>query len=91
MRTIYKYKLTLNKTTIELPVRSKVLTAAAQGDDVCIWVEVTTGQVPTEPRIFEVFLTGHPIPERGGERHYIATAFMDWMVFHVYERKNLSF
>lgn len=85
MKTVYKYKL-LPKITIELPRDAKPLCVAAQGDDLCMWCEVLT-QNETEHRTFEVFGTGHAIPQDMGiECRYVGTAFMGSLVWHVYER-----
>lgn len=89
MKTIYKYRIEAeNPYTLKMPKGAKVLTAAAQGDSVQIWAEVDP-RAETEDRTFETFPTGSEMVEDMGiERAYVNTVFMDWLVFHVYERIN---
>lgn len=83
MNTIWKYELHPVLKDIGMPRNAKVLTAAAQGNKICVWAEVDPDEPVDEVRHFEVFGTGHVIPK--GERLYIGTAFLGAMVFHVYE------
>ncbi len=84
MTTIWKYALDPSHPVITTPRHSKVLTAAAQGDDICVWVMVESENPADEQHHFDVFGTGHRIPE--GVRVFIGTAFLGPLVFHVFER-----
>ena len=87
MKTIYKYILTPNKLKIETFKGAKFLTVQNQFEEICIWAEVDTNQ-PTEWRYFEVFGSGHQIPEdMGVDREYIGTVMLmtGTLVFHIYE------
>ena len=83
MNTIWKYELNPVLKDIQVPRNAKVLTAAAQGDNICVWVELNPDEPADDVRRFEVFGTGHVIPK--GERRYVGTAFLGILVFHVYE------
>ena len=85
MKTIYKYEL-MSDGKLMLPNGATVLRVAAQGDAICLWAEVDPERSQLE-RYFEVFGTGHEIPEGMGiDRVYLDTVFMGQYVFHVYER-----
>lgn len=85
MNTIWKFTLTPHGF-VEMPAGAKVLTTAAQGDDICIWAEVDSG-AEKETRHFEVYGTGHEMKQDMGiDRRYVGTAFLGPLVFHVYER-----
>jgi len=51
-----------------------------------MWAKVNTGNT-AETRIFQVFGTGHEIPNDGKERAFISTFFVKGglFVFHVFE------
>lgn len=89
MKTIYKYEIEpKNPFAVDMPKGAKLLTAAAQGETIQVWAEVDASK-ETEERLFETFPTGAELHEdMGVEREYLATAFMGWMVLHVYERIN---
>lgn len=88
METIYKYVLPVDDTAvIEIPLGSKILSVAFQGEDLCLWA-IVTADSPSRPpvrRTFHVRGTGHPAD---GIRHksFLGTAFHPaGLVFHVFE------
>ena len=86
-KTIWKFVLTPETLKISMPEDSIILTAKEQGNEICIWAEVSPSK-PLTVRYFEIFGTGHPIPcETEAGRKYIGTAFLygGKLVFHVYE------
>jgi hypothetical protein len=80
---VYKYKLYPPKTTLELPVGSKILTVHSQRHDVCIWIEIPNSH-SIEKREFVSLPTGKEW-EFESKREYIGTVFVDEDVFHIYE------
>lgn len=78
---IYKYILN-EDTTLELPFGAVVLTVAAQGDDICIWISVNTAASPAKRR-FQTVATGSPTPDG----MHIGTSFLyeGRLVFHTFE------
>ena len=86
---IYKYRLN-PRTDLRLPVQSKVLTVHVQGEDICLWVKIPTGNdhPPVERGLFKTFPTGM---EFKNERlDYIGTSFMEnGLVFHTFEQKDV--
>ena len=80
---IWKFILRPN-SRVEMPIGAKVLTAHEQRDEICLWAEVDPS-AKKETRNFEVFGTGHAMPE--GKRRYIGTVHMSGgaFVFHVFE------
>ncbi len=90
MKAVFKYKLPTQISKVMMDHDAKILATGVQGDNICIWAEVDTESTEKE-FIFEVFGTGHEIPEgMGVEREFIGTVFMHnaSYVFHVYHRKN---
>lgn len=86
MKSIWKFELNLNDLRAMIPAGSKLLTAQGQNDQICVWAEVDT-EAHKEEVLFEVFGTGHEIPENmGTAREYVGTAQIHGgaLVFHVY-------
>ncbi len=83
-RTIWKFTLRPG-VKVQMPLGSKILTVAAQGQSICVWAEVDSNEAQEEEREIKVYGTGHDLPENHHELQYIGTAFLGSMVFHVYE------
>ena len=73
-----------------MPLYAEVLTVQAQFNEPMMWAVVNPEQVK-EVRYFELFGTGHPMPELDAtkERKYINTFQVDDgnYVFHLFELK----
>lgn len=84
---VFKYILKSSRVPLKLPKGCKVLKAAFQGDNLCIWAEVNTVE-EKEFRNFSVFATGEAMPYNPNTHYdYIDTVFTGpGLVFHVYER-----
>ena len=78
---VWKYELQPGVTTIEMPGGSEALTVGAQGDGIFLWARVYP-DAPRAARRFHTVGTGHMALALG---RYVGTAFLDWMVFHVFE------
>ena len=86
MKSIWKFELGPNNLKIMIPAGANLLTAQEQHDQICVWAEVDT-TAPKEEVLFEVFGTGHVMPEAMGlDREYVGTAQIQGgsFVFHVY-------
>ena len=86
MRTIWKFELeTTDEQTIPIPEGGKILTVAVQREIPCLWVECYSGAVMVK-RTFNVYGTGHPLPDNPGK--YIGSYMLHGGTFvgHVYER-----
>ena len=84
-KEIWKFIIQPDGCTIDIPPDAEILTAQAQGVDVCIWALVR----PVDRRIrrsFIMFGTGHPIPE-DKKLKYINTVMFHGgqFVLHVFE------
>lgn len=90
-KKIYKYPLKVaDKQVIKLPVGAEILTVQTQNETPCIWALVNP-ENETQERHFEVFGTGHDVPnDMGIERKYINTFQLHGggLVFHLFERLN---
>ena len=86
MTRVYKYILNPGSTTLRLPCNAQVLSVASQGESLCLWAWLRPGN-PSETRTFEVYGTGHEIPDVEGERKFIGTAQMlgGALIWHVFE------
>lgn len=85
MKVVYKYPLDPGETTtLTLPKWAKVVDVAMQGSSITLWVQHQQpfeGQ-PTETRVFQVFGTGHQIPDFAG---HVGTVHDGPFVWHVYQ------
>jgi len=95
-KTIWKFQLQPQPGTpiakVQMPQDAVILTAAAQGDSICVWAETNQlNQGNAKDVFFEVYGTGHDMicDEQVGRR-YIGTAFLygGSLVFHVYHVTN---
>jgi hypothetical protein len=88
-KVIYKYDLGLidGIQPLMLPLYSDVLTVQDQSGHLQLWALINEGELMREKRFFEVFGTGHIVPNHGN-RKYISTVQMDAgnYVFHIFER-----
>lgn len=71
-----------------MPPGAVLLTAAAQGGEICVWAEVDLEYADdAEEVVFEVYGTGDNMQEENeAKRRYLGTAFLydGAVVFHVY-------
>lgn len=83
MKTIWKYELATLRQTIPMPVGARILSAAAQGTSICVWVEVDPSTNYENVTLVTV-LTGHPMPDV--PMTFIGTVLLNegMMVVHVY-------
>lgn len=84
MKTIYKYPLNPADLYILMPIGAKILSVAQQDNQICLWAEVDN-EAPEGLVGFEVFGTGHEVPDN--DREFIGTALINdgEFVFHVYK------
>lgn len=87
MKTIFKYRLSINFTKpfkIEVPKGSKLLKVHSQGQSIQIWFE-TKDVAETEELFFITIETGAPLPSN--PMKYLDTVFMynNTYVIHVYQ------
>lgn len=89
MITIHKYELDPSNTRVSMPIGATVLTAAFQGNTLCLWAKVDTDNA-LEIRDFYVYGTGHVISQKvDSSYNFIGTSFMsNGLVFHVFERQS---
>lgn len=94
MRTVWKYSIPIYREVVGtfyppqgarvVHVASDTLNPGSLSEPaVSLWFEVDT-DADREVRVFEVFGTGHDIPEGAGE--FVGTAVVEPLVLHVYER-----
>jgi hypothetical protein len=80
------WKFTLHPTTvqhIEMPSDAEILTIQTQEQLPCIWALVSP-DAPKRKFAFEIFGTGHPVPD--GQRKYIGTYQINGgeLIFHCF-------
>lgn len=85
MSTVYKYEI-MERAELKMPRGAKVLTVQVQNGAPRLWALVDPEQ-PEERRVFEVYGTGHHIPDIHSAA-YVATFQVDdgAFVFHLFER-----
>jgi hypothetical protein len=84
---IYKYKLPLTDTLIELefPMRHSYCDIQLQGDDICIWLIVFDENESLIKKRFKIFGTGQKLDDLI-EFFYLKTVQMpNGLVWHVFE------
>lgn len=59
--TVWKFSLPNYDSILKMPRGAVVLSAAKQGDDICIWALVDP-KLEVEDRKFSAIGTGHPVP-----------------------------
>ena len=89
MKTIWKFPLEMGANSITMPRAAKILTVAAQYDELQMWALVDP-DAPREDRVFFVLGTGQNLPEKISASfwdRYIGTCqLMDGaLVVHVFE------
>ena len=85
VKRIFKYALeTTDSQIVNMPKGAKILCIQVQYEKPCIWALVDP-EKESEPRIFEIFGTGNPVPDR--DRRYIGTYQLmgGQLVFHCFE------
>ena len=87
MKTIWKFPLTTDMTSVSVPIGSKFLTIQMQNSAVCVWYLVDP-EAEMEVRKFQVYGTGHELPSIPGE--YVGTVQLlgGSLVLHVFEEKE---
>lgn len=84
-KAIWKFTLTVPmRCPVLMPEDAQILTVGVQGSSIRMWALVDPKAVQNT-RYFNVYGTGHPHPGTGD---YIGTAFIDELVFHVFEEKE---
>lgn len=96
---IWKFPISLetlsatSEPIVELPTGARVISAQAQGNDLCLWAIVDPTQ-EKRARQFSIYGTGHPVIGFSHpiikERNFIGTVqFYDGtLVLHVFENKG---
>ena len=85
MKKIYKFQLNMGTSFVTLLIGAKILTTHMKQGLVCLWVELDPEVIGSKVRTFDMYGTGHEMPNNNGE--YIGTIYTDGgLVFHVYER-----
>jgi hypothetical protein len=87
VKSIWKFTLRVEDTqTVSMPPDSKILTAQAQNENVCIWALVD----PNDPQRVDypiwVHGTGHPVEDAASQGRYVASVQLSGgaLVFHVF-------
>ncbi len=79
---IYKYRLAIGKTKVELPSGGRLLSVQSQGGEITLWVQID--MTPLVERTFVVVGTGHEF-EPTESWKYLDTVQIESLVWHVFE------
>jgi hypothetical protein len=79
MKTIYKYPIAKNQM---IPMTAKILRVGLQNGTPFLWAELDPGHTVATPRHFEIFGTGHSIPDKA---EYVGGYSEQPFEWHVYE------
>lgn len=86
---IWKYRLAPGEviTNLQVPADTEVLSAAAQGADICVWAKVPVGNINIRTRLAKIVVvpTGHAFLDQG--MRFLGTTLLleGGLVFHVFE------
>jgi hypothetical protein len=87
VKAIFKFPMPKRAgVPIQMPVGAQALSVQIQRGELVLWAIVdAAADAATEPRTFDVFMTGEPLPARVGR--FVATVQSPdgWLVFHVFE------
>lgn len=85
MKQIWKFEITPDGQTVQMPVNAVILSVQNQKEKLCLWAFVDP-RAPTEAREFEVIGTGHAFQD-DPRRRYLGTVQMHngFLVWHVFE------
>lgn len=89
-KTIWKFELSGDHVQqVEMPDGAAIVCLQLQGGSPCIWAMVNP-EANRVKRTFEIFGTGHPVPE--ATRMYVGTyqIYGGSLVFHVFELLSLN-
>lgn len=88
-KTIWKFPLNIDDfVTISMPKEAEILTVQTQNGSPYIWALVNP-ENEYQDRYFEVFGTGHDIPEEMGIKKLYINTFQladGKLIFHLFER-----
>lgn len=90
MKKIFKYELeTTDIQHFYLPIGAEILCLQTQDEIPCIWALVEP-DAELKLRTFEIFGTGHDVPDSEKRRRYIGTYQLrkGMLVFHCFEIEN---
>ncbi len=85
MTVIWKYPIVVGRSVLSMPIGAKILKIAEQGNEIMLWA-VVDSEAEMEARFFQVYGTGHPLPDNCGE--YMDSVMIDVFVWHVFELKE---
>ncbi len=85
MKTIHRYPLLLEAScAYSLPIGAIIRHVGIdRTDNIAFWAEGDVDAAPGPQRTFEVYGTGHDVPDAAV---YVGTALQGQFVWHVYER-----
>lgn len=86
MKTIHKFPIRIDDAQdVMLPFGAHILTAAYQGDTLCLWAMVESDNTPETRRVL-IYGTGHQIRDTG--LRYIDTVQQAGgkLIWHVFEK-----
>jgi hypothetical protein len=87
MKRVYKYQVPVNDrlAVIHMHKGARILHVSDNGDisNVYFWAEIDTSAEAMEPRFFQLFGTGHAIPDTA--KWIGTTTTSSLLVWHLYE------
>jgi hypothetical protein len=87
-KAIFKYPLDARgEQQVMMPEGARVLSVQEQGGVICLWAMVETDRPFKTVRTFQIYGTGHSIPDGLRHRVYVGTVQTEGgsLVWHVFE------
>jgi len=88
MHRIYKYPVMITDEQLikNVPSNYKIMKAAFQGDQLCLWIMINTDDYLTTDICLHIYGTGHDIPDDISNLTYIDSVQSLSFVWHVFEK-----
>lgn len=85
MKQVWKFPISIvGRLSVQMPEDAEILSAAMQGETLCLWALVNPKAVAVS-RIIHIAGTGHDLEP--ATRRFIATVHHRGLVWHVFEKK----
>lgn len=86
---VYKYELERGEGSITLPFGAKVLHFGEDGNQyVCVWALVDPESELTEDFHYEIYGTGHPVPDNEDLKHKGTVVTASGLVWHLFQKQG---
>lgn len=84
MKTVHKFRMEDDHTSFLMHPEAAVVSVEKQNGDICIWVETPFENESVVTRSFQIFGTGHAIPDKSIHCGSVQDAPFVWHLYEVF-------